>query len=306
MNNLRSQEGNMRKSILAVCMFILLCLLSCDINALNNLLSEVREKFLDENKNDKDHRQGNQEEKEQEDVISNVKEREIQQDMELEPVNAGFAVSQQLYPYYLQEEIEIKEEDLAPSTEYEKDAQAEIENVKRALEDSKFDQLIENSRKLQVEFKQLESDFYRIFSELQTKLQEQRSLPKINSQTDRTKIQELIKLQNRFNEKRTQIDMFMTQVDAGFNERSSAKYFFEESEKILKGAISERLRNKRRSYSSRRGNSDLLAKKAQSEVENSLSLLESSSGKIGEAMGIKKDIEELIKKAKSYLSSLAR
>ncbi|WP_080683545.1 P12 family lipoprotein [Borrelia hermsii] len=300
----------MRKSILAVCMFILLCLLSCDINALNDLLGKVGEKFLGENKNDKDHRQGNQEEKEQEDVISNVKEREIQQDIEVEPivpVNAGISVSQQGYPYYIQEEeIEIKEEDLAPSTEYEKDAQAEIENVKRALEDSKFDQLIENSRKLQVESKQLESDFYRIFSELQTKLQEQRSLPKINSQTDRTKIQELIKLQNRFNEKRTQIDMFMTQVDAGFNERSSAKYFFEESEKTLKGAISERLRNKRRSYSSRRGNSDLLAKKAQSEVENSLSLLESSSGKIGEAMGIKKDIEELIKEAKSYLSSLAR
>ncbi|WP_025407239.1 P12 family lipoprotein [Borrelia hermsii] len=162
----------MKKSILAVCMFILLCLLSCDINALNDLLGKVGEKFLDENKNDKDHRQGNQEEKEQEDVISNVKEREIQQDIEVEPVapvNAGISVSQQGYPYYIQEEkIEIKEEDLIPSTKAEKDADRAIENIKSAINGSKFDQLIEESHKLQSEFKQLEFDFYDIMGKIQS------------------------------------------------------------------------------------------------------------------------------------------
>ncbi|AMR76005.1 hypothetical protein A0V01_05150 (plasmid) [Borrelia hermsii] len=306
MSNLISQEGNMKKSILTVCMFILLCLLSCDIDALNDLLSKAREKFLEENKNieGSDHKQEGKEE--QVDVVKNMEEgvRQVVQGDPVAPVDDAIPAFQ--YPQ--QETIEIEEKDLIPSTKEEKEAQEEIEKVKSVLEDSKFDQLIENSRKLQSESKQLESDFYRIFSELQTKLQEQRSLPKINSQTDRAKIQELIKLQNRFNEKRTQIDMLMTQVDAGFNERSSAKYFFEEAEKTLKEAITERLKNALRSSFRRVANylSGQLSREARRYAENSLSLLESSSGKIGEAMGIRKDIEELIKEAKSYLSSLVR
>ncbi|AFJ49045.1 P12 family lipoprotein [Borrelia hermsii] len=296
----------MKKSILTVCMFILLCLLSCDIDALNDLLSKAREKFLEENKNieGSDHKQEGKEE--QVDVVKNMEEgvRQVVQGDPVAPVDDAIPAFQ--YPQ--QETIEIEEKDLIPSTKEEKEAQEEIEKVKSVLEDSKFDQLIENSRKLQSESKQLESDFYRIFSELQTKLQEQRSLPKINSQTDRAKIQELIKLQNRFNEKRTQIDMLMTQVDAGFNERSSAKYFFEEAEKTLKEAITERLKNALRSSFRRVANylSGQLSREARRYAENSLSLLESSSGKIGEAMGIRKDIEELIKEAKSYLSSLVR
>ncbi|UPA19140.1 hypothetical protein [Borrelia puertoricensis] len=40
----------MERSILSVCMLTLLCLLSCDINALNELLDKSREKFVEENK----------------------------------------------------------------------------------------------------------------------------------------------------------------------------------------------------------------------------------------------------------------
>ncbi|AMR76121.1 hypothetical protein A0V01_05870 (plasmid) [Borrelia hermsii] len=282
----------MNKSILAVCMLALLCLLSCDINALDDLLNEVRGNFLDESKDNKDlnHKQENQEQKE--DVIDGLEEKvEIQQDMEVKPVNEGFAVSQQ----YVQEAIEIKEEDLTPSTDEEIKAQAEIENVKSALGDSGCSQLIEDALKLKSEYELLESSFYDILLELKNKIGSSDLIK------DKTKRQKLIKLQNRFNEKRNQIDMFMTQVDAGLNERSSAKYFFEEAEKTLKEAITERLRNKRGSYSSKRGNSALLAKKAQSEAENVLSLLESSSGKIGEAIGIKKEIEKVINEAKSIL-----
>ncbi|WAZ85697.1 hypothetical protein [Borrelia miyamotoi] len=40
----------MNKSILAVCMLILLSLLSCDINAFNEMLNKAREKYIKESK----------------------------------------------------------------------------------------------------------------------------------------------------------------------------------------------------------------------------------------------------------------
>ncbi|ANF34523.1 hypothetical protein A7978_05255 (plasmid) [Borrelia turicatae] len=56
----------MKRSILSVCVLTLLCLLSCDINALNELLDKAREKFLEENKKleDLNSREENQESKE--------------------------------------------------------------------------------------------------------------------------------------------------------------------------------------------------------------------------------------------------
>ncbi|WP_247067689.1 hypothetical protein [Borrelia puertoricensis] len=112
----------MKRNILAVCMLALLCLLSCDVNVLNDLLNEVRKKVLDESKDNKDlkHEQKNQEQKEV--VIDDFEKGvEMQQDMEVKPVNLGFAVSKQEYPYYVQEEvIKIEEKDLIPSTNEEK------------------------------------------------------------------------------------------------------------------------------------------------------------------------------------------
>ncbi|AHH04478.1 Putative cytosolic protein, partial (plasmid) [Borrelia nietonii YOR] len=57
----------MKRSILSVCMLTLLCLLSCDINALNELLDKSRENFVEENKKLKDLKsiKGNQEIKEE-------------------------------------------------------------------------------------------------------------------------------------------------------------------------------------------------------------------------------------------------
>ncbi|UPA15696.1 hypothetical protein [Borrelia turicatae] len=44
----------MKRSILSVCVLVLLFFLSCDINALNELLGKAREKFLEENTNVED------------------------------------------------------------------------------------------------------------------------------------------------------------------------------------------------------------------------------------------------------------
>ncbi|ANF34581.1 hypothetical protein A7978_05635 (plasmid) [Borrelia turicatae] len=290
----------MKRSILSVCMLTLLCLLSCDINALNELLDKAREKFLDESKDNKDlnHKQENQEQKEV--VIDDFEEEvEIQQDMEVKPVNAGFVVPQQVYPYYLQQEIVIDEKDLVPSTDEEKKAQAEIDNVKRVLKDSKFDQLIEEARKLNNECDRLEFSFYDILSKLNNKI---RSYPRDN----KAERQKLIQLRDQLNEKRSHIDRIVIQVNSGLNERTSSKYFFEQSQETLKKAITEKLRNKNKSYWWRKiGSSDFLAKKSRSDAESSLEQLESSFGKIGESMGIKKEIEEIINEAKSILENLA-
>ncbi|UPA15687.1 P12 family lipoprotein [Borrelia turicatae] len=293
----------MKRSILSVCMLTLLCLLSCDINALNELLDKAREKFLDESKDNKDlnHKQENQEQKEV--VIDGFEEEvEIQQDMEIKPVNSGFAVSQQVYPYYVQAEIKIKEEYLTPSTDEEKKAQSEIDNVKRALKDSKFDQFIENARELKSEYERLRSDFYNTLSKLQNK---RGNYSLENRRENRAERNSLNQLQNRL---KIDLDLerLMNKIDIAIQDIGSAKYFFEEAEKTLREAITERLRNRRRSYLSRRGNSGFLARASQRYAENVSSLLESFSSNIGEAIGIKKEIEEIINEAKSVLENLAK
>ncbi|UPA14313.1 hypothetical protein [Borrelia turicatae] len=84
----------MKRSILSVCMLTLLCLLSCDINALNELLDKAREKFLEENKKVEDlkSRERNQEIKEEQvDIVVRIEEgveinKNLQQEgIELDP-----------------------------------------------------------------------------------------------------------------------------------------------------------------------------------------------------------------------------
>ncbi|AHH04194.1 Hypothetical protein BHY_1243 (plasmid) [Borrelia nietonii YOR] len=318
MSNLISQEANMKKSILTVCMFILLCLLSCDINALNDLLGKAREKFLDGNKNNKDlhYIQGNQDiQEEQGEIVNGLEERErIQQDIEVEPVapvNVGISVSQQGYPYYIQEEkIEIKEEDLIPNTKEEKEAEAEIEKVKSVLSGSKFDQLIEDVRKLKDKYRQVEGDLYNAINKLRDKVSLLEVSFRKNRIQERSKIRALTQLQNRLNGERSNLDMLMTQVDSGLNERISAKCLFEEAQKTLKEAITKRLESESRvGCSFRRVNGNLpgqLSRKARSEAESSLNLLESSSMRIIETVGVMKGIENLIKEATFSLANLVR
>ncbi|WP_434757364.1 P12 family lipoprotein (plasmid) [Borrelia puertoricensis] len=302
----------MKRSILSVCMLALLCLLSCDINALNDLLSEVREKVLDESKDNKDlnHEQGNQEQKE--DVIDDFEKGvEIQQDMEIQPVNSGFEVSKQVDPYYVQEEvIKIEEKDLVPSTESEKEAQEEIEKAESVFQASEFAKLTEERMLgLKNDYEQIKTSFYDIFSELNNKIQNkiERYSRRNKRQINRIQIQKLIQSYNQLNEQRSNIDRLMIQVDSGLDELGSAKLFFNKAKVTLKEGITERLINKHRNYwRSRRGESDLVSRQARREAENALTQLESSSMKLIEAKVIKKEIEELISEAKTVLENFAR
>ncbi|AHH13248.1 Putative cytosolic protein (plasmid) [Borrelia hermsii YBT] len=79
----------MRRSILLVCVLALLCFLSCDINALNELLGEARKKFLEENKNVEDlkFREGNQDIKEESvDIVVREESVEINKNLQREGI----------------------------------------------------------------------------------------------------------------------------------------------------------------------------------------------------------------------------
>ncbi|ATQ20434.1 P12 family lipoprotein (plasmid) [Borrelia miyamotoi] len=296
----------MKKNILAVCILILLSLLSCDINALNEMLNKAREKYLEESKKVKslNSKDGNQEgEEEQADVVEQHMEEGIKDVVQGVPVDMNneeipVILSSPYYPN--QEEIKIKEEDLVPSTNEEKEAQKEIEKAERVFQDSEFVKLTEKQLLgLESEDEQLESSFYSTLSELQNKIG---SYPR----KDKTERQKLIQLLNQLNKERSHVDMFRIQVDSGLYEIASSKSFFEKSQDTLKEAIIKRLKNKRRSYWSRKVDSDLIARQALREAENALSQLESSSIKLIEAMGIKKEIEALIEEARSVLENLER
>ncbi|WP_156768712.1 P12 family lipoprotein (plasmid) [Borrelia recurrentis] len=305
----------MKKNVLlSAFMLTLLFLLSCDLDVLNSLLIEAREKFLDENKNNKGLHLKDENQKDQEDVIIGFEGHKSMQQVvpgvggqpvvSMKPVNSEISVLR-WYPYNQEEKIEIKEEDLIPSTEDEKRAQAEIEKVKSVFKDFNFDQLIEEARKLKDEYVQLESSFYDTLLKLQSKIGSYRPLNR-NSRIKkqeliRIKKQELMQVYNQLNNERNDIDMLMIKVDSGFNDRSSARYFFEKSQKTLKEAITERLKNERRNRWAKKGNIDVIARRARSEAESSLNQLESASSKIGEVMERKEEIEELIEGAKSVL-----
>ncbi|ATQ17690.1 P12 family lipoprotein [Borrelia miyamotoi] len=296
----------MKKSILAVCMLVLLSLLSCDINALNEMLSKAREKYVEESKKVKglNSKDGNQEgEEEQADVVEQHMEEGVKDVVQGVPVDMNneeipVILSSPYYPN--QEEIKIKEEDLVPSTNEEKEAQKEIEKAERVFKDSEFVKLTEEQlRGLKSEYEQLESSFYSTLSEFRNKIG---SYPRDN----RRKRQEVTRFQRELNDRRFNVERLIIQVDSGLDELGSAELFFNKAKGTLKEGITERLRNKRRNYWSRKVDSDLIARQALREAENALSQLESSSIKLIEAMGIKKEIEALIEEARSVLENLER
>ncbi|AHH11702.1 P12 family lipoprotein (plasmid) [Borrelia coriaceae] len=300
----------MNKNILAVYILVLLCLLSCDINALNELLSRARDKSLEvENTNVEalKVRKENKDfvEKQLDDINLFEAPVRVQKDMQEVFFNTEIPMYfQQGYPYYPQQkEVRIEKEDLVVITREEKEAQTEIDKVKSVLKEFQFGQLIENARELKDEYKDLESSFYHTFLELKAKIE----LLKMDHSREgkmkyRNEIQKLVQLHNDLNEQRSNLDMIMNQVDSGLSELGSAKGLFENAQKTLKEALIERLKNKSRSYSfPRRDKGGLLAKSAQSYAESALNQLESASSKLAGARGEKKDIEELVKDVRSFL-----
>ncbi|WP_215539780.1 P12 family lipoprotein [Borreliella bavariensis] len=299
----------MKKNILATYTLMLISLLSCNISSPNELMSKKKENgktlgFKEKIQEDLEVVQQHLEER----------EKQIVQAVSVEPINV-----ERTFPYYLQEEIDIKEEELVPSTDEEKKAEKAI--IDGSLE---FAKLIDNENKLKNEYAQLESSFNEVYSEIlrfanliqeevnlvgilnhkiKTKTNKKKKYQKIKRQNTSEK-QDLINLFNQLSAKRGDIEELNTQLYSGLGERASAKYFFEKAQKTLKDAIAERLKNKSRSWArARRIYGSNLAIQAENDMDNALSQLNTSSSKISKAMKIKDEIEQLVQKAKSVLDS---
>ncbi|AZA27284.1 MULTISPECIES: P12 family lipoprotein [Borreliella] len=301
----------MKKNILATYILILVSLLSCNISGPNELGNKKTEK------------KGGGEgvlgfiEKIQEESIKGVeqhiekREKQTMQTVSVKPVNVN-----RNFLYYPQEEIEIKEEALIPSTDEEK-------RVDKAISDGRleFDKLVYDENKLKNESEQLESNFNNVYDEI-SKLKdaiqtEAHIVGRINHiiktrpekreyqnrvRQNQSEKRTLINLFNQLLEKRDDIEELHTQLDSGLSERASAKYFFEQSQKTLKDAITERLKNENRSWSKRSYGGNL-TRKANREIDNALEQLKTSSSKIIKAMEIKGRIEQLLQEVKSLLAS---
>ncbi|WPM06359.1 P12 family lipoprotein (plasmid) [Borreliella sinica] len=324
----------MKKNILATCMLMLINLLSCRINDPNESIGQAQKALVGKGK-----LLGFME-KAQEDVkffgkSINIKEKENQLTeavseesvISVKPINIESLMVLNS-PNYPQEEIIIKEEDLVPSTNEEKGAEKVINDIKNILEDSKFDELVNDGIKLENKYGELESNFYKVYGELKNEIgpsfydfYSERSskfferikanpviknklkeyyYPKEN-RNKRNKINQLI---NQLNSKRTDLEELRSKLDIGLGERTSAKYFFEQAQETLKKSITERLKNKNISSRSRRkrdGDLVAIARQAQREVDNALKQLEDSSSKIDEVMERMKEIEKLVQEARVAL-----
>ncbi|WP_419253636.1 P12 family lipoprotein [Borreliella afzelii] len=300
----------MKKNILAKYILILVSLLSCNISDPNELGNKKTEKkegggvlgFI---------------EKIQEESIEGVKqhiekrEKQTMQTASIKPVNVN-----RNFLYYPQEEIAIKEGALIPSTNEEK-------RVDKAISDGRleFDKLVYDENKLKNEFEQLESSFNNVYDKilkLKDAIQtEAHIVGRINHiiktrpekreyqnrvRQNQSEERALINLFNQLLEKRGDIEELHTQLDSGLSERASAKYFFEQSQKTLKDAITQRVKSEHRSWS-RRTYGGNLTRKANREIDNALEQLKTSSSKIIKAMEIKERIEQLLQEVKSFLAS---
>lgn len=300
----------MKKNISGIYMLILLILLSCNTSPLDELISKARGRFVSkkENKEDLDFIEQTQKSVEVVEQYMEGREKQIVPDVPVEAVGVEDLVILN-YPYYPQKEIRIKEEDLIPMTDDEKEADKTINNIKSAIVGFEFAKLVDDGHELKNEYEQLESSFYNAIEEVKNKVEMsylRKNKIKIQKYNNATARQELIQLRNQLNDKRADIDELRIKLESGLNERTSAKYFFEKAQKTLKEAITERLKNKHKHYRPRKTNSDFLAKQAQNEAESALRQLEASSIKIVEVVGRKKEIEELIQETNSVLVSFKR
>ncbi|AEL19488.1 borrelia PFam12 protein (plasmid) [Borreliella bissettiae DN127] len=287
----------MKKNILATYTLMLLSLSSCDTNAINKLTNKTKEKFVKTPEYTKDLdlikkiRMDDKESGKQ-----HIKEREQQQVqvVSVESINEKNPEILNSIYYSHQKQIEIKERNLTTNTDEEKEAEKAI------IEGAPiFAKLVDNDHELKLKYERLEFNFYNVISKLKKKLENYKRHNNI-------KRQKIIQLINQFNKKRSDIDELKIKLESGLIEKISAKYFFNQAQKTLKEAIAERSKNKHRNYQSKKTNSNLLAKKALYETTRALDQLATSSIKMAEAMGIKKEIKELIQEAKYILASFKR
>lgn len=191
-----------------------------------------------------------------------------------------------------------KKEDLIPYTNEEKKADEAIKYLENILGDSGFSELIKNVCVLKDEYALIKDDFYDVMGKIQNK----KTLLMKNYKNNRDKIRRLTQLQNELNKQHIELDQLINKIDMAENEiRSSACFsFFDSAQKRLKESIIKRLESKKNtSYALQ------LSRQAQMDASSSLINLESSSLKINEALGSKKDIKDLVENAKTVLASVS-
>ncbi|MCD2321221.1 P12 family lipoprotein [Borreliella burgdorferi] len=194
------------------------------------------------------------------------------------------------------EKKETKKENLIPSTNEEKEADAAIKYLEEnILKNSKFSELIREVRVIKDEYALIKADLYDVIGKINNKKTSLMENPKNN----RDKINKLTQLLQNNLKIDSELEQLINMIDMAENEISSAAFFFDNAQKRLKESIIKRLESKNnRSYALK------LSRQALSDARSALSNLESFASKRIEPMVRKEEIKELIKHAKAVLESL--
>lgn len=189
---------------------------------------------------------------------------------------------------------EIKQEDLIPYTNEEKEADQTIKRVESIItEYGGFSKLAEDINNIKKRYVSIKSDF----QDVREKIHNELTTLKKNYSINKTKIKELAQLQNNLKID-LELENLINKIDIATQEIESAAVFFNKAQESLKESIIKRLKNKNRvSYAASQ-----LSRKSKIEAEDVLNKFESHGYKKVEAMAKSKEIEELIKNAKTVLT----
>ncbi|UPA17149.1 P12 family lipoprotein (plasmid) [Borrelia coriaceae] len=310
----------MKKNIFVIYMLTLLCLLSCDINALNELLGKAKEKFLEENKDIEDLKsiEKNQEVKEKQIGIVKKIEEGVQQVVQaapvvsvgaspLAPVDEVFVESVSdnnavMRMYSQQEKIEIKKEDLVARTDEEKKAQVEIEKVENLLEERSisFLKLIDDAHNLKSEYEQVNAELY----DITKKIQDEIRLLGADFKNNRYKRQSLSQLQGRLRDEIFNLEGLMSTIDIAIVGMTSSRLLFEKAKETLKESITRRLQRASNRYLIREYELTRLSRDARRYAESSLDQVLTSAMKVQEGKSELQRIKEFIEGIRTELSNL--
>lgn len=191
---------------------------------------------------------------------------------------------------------EIKKEDLIPYTNEEKEADQTIKRVESIITKyGGFSKLAEDINNIKKRYVSIKSDF----QDVREKIHNELTTLKKNYSINKTKIKELAQLQNNLKID-LELENLINKIDIATQEIESAAVFFNKAQESLKESIIKRLKNKNRvSYAASQ-----LSRKSKIEAEDVLNKFESHGYKKVEAMAKSKEIEILIKNAKTVLTSI--
>lgn len=188
---------------------------------------------------------------------------------------------------------EIKQENLIPVTDDEKEADKVIKNTENILKNSGFSKLIKDICMLKDEYISIKNDFDDVISNIKNRKTSLMS----NYKDNKDKINKLTQLQNTSKTYNDEFDKFINKIDIVEQEIRSAAFFFDRAQKNLKDSIIKRLESKKK-------NSDAsqLSRQALIDAENALKNLESYFSQKVYAMVKMTEIQEFIKHLKTILA----